>query len=299
MACLYGGSAPKEYPPGQLGEFVKLGEDIFHHTGTHPMSKKYVTNRLTCKSCHPAGEDGRGGTKDTPTSTLLGAASTYPARSSKQGTIITLQDRISDCFMDCMSGPRSPIDSDVNIALSTYIGWLSRGHAFKMNHDQPINELSNKAWRSGKDKFTEIQKNATHQNYLRGKKRFGEKCTMCHGVDGAGIATFPPLWGKDKKTGEWLSYDANSGLAALHKAATWIQHNMPSGQEGTLSDEDAADIAVYLTAQPREDFDTQKALRLTKGIYRSAHQNRKVSVRSQFEEFKLNVDEIRGDKVIP
>jgi len=299
LTSLYGGAQPESYPPGQLGEFVKLGEAIFHHTGTHPLSKKYVTNKLTCKNCHPAGKDGRGGTKETPTSTLLGAAAAYPARSGKQGTIITLQDRISDCFMDCMSGPRSPIDSDVNIALAAYIGWLSHGHQYRMNEEQPINAISNAAWKQGKEKFSVLQEKATHKNYLRGQKLFGEKCAACHGKNGEGLGTNPPLWGKDKKTGTWLAYDANSGLAALHKAATWIQQNMPFGAEGTLNDQDAADIALYLAAQPHEDFNTKKALRHTTGIYRSLYKDRTETVRNQFKKFHLDIDKIRGDHLIP
>jgi len=295
---LIGGGAPDAYPKGELGRIVKLGEAIIQHTGTHPLSAKYVGNKLTCKNCHPAGVDGRPGTRETPTSSLLGASAAYPAFSSKQGTIITLQDRISDCFMDCMSGPRSPVDSDVNVALTTYVTWLSHKTKVKMNPHQPVSMLTDMTWKTGKDKFTAIQKKATHKNYLSGKKFYMKKCASCHGKKGEGKTGFPPLWGKDKQ-GHWLSYDANSGLAALHKAATWIQQNMPFGQEGTLSDREAADIALFVCAQPREAFDTQKALRLTKGLYRSKHPNRTETVRNQFKKFGLDIDTIRGDQVIP
>lgn len=298
LSGLLWGGAPDPYPDGELGHMVKLGETLMAQTGTHPMSAKYVTNKLSCKNCHPAGDDGRAGTKTTPTSSLLGAAAAYPAFSSKQGVIITLQDRISDCFMDCMSGPRSPIDSDVNIALTAYITWLSHKTQIKMNPRQPVSMLTDTTWYEGKKKFTTIQKKATHKNYLSGEKKYRNACASCHGIHGQGTQAAPPLWGKDKQ-GHWLSYNANSGLAALHKAATWIQQNMPFGNEGTLSDQDAADIALYVCAQPREPFDTKKALRLTKGLYRSKHTDRTESVRSQFKKFGLDIDTIRGDHVIP
>jgi thiosulfate dehydrogenase len=198
-----------------------------------------------------------------------------------------------------MSGARSPVDSDTNIALTAYMGWLSQGYRYKMNNMQPINEISNRVWSNGKKKFAIIQRKATHKNYLNGKKLYLKKCSSCHGKNGAGISPNPPLWGRDKKTGQWLSYDANSGLEALHKAAIWIQKNMPFGKENTLKDQEAADIAIYITAQPHESFDTKKALRFTKGLYRSKYPNRKESVRNQFKKFNLDIDKIRGDKVIP
>jgi len=287
-----------EYPEGELGRMVKLGEEIMAHTNTHPLSARYVANKLTCKNCHPAGSDGRAGSRTTPTSSLLGAAAVYPAFSAKQGTIISLQDRISDCFMDCMSGPRSPVDSDVNMALTAYVTWLSHSHKIKMNPHQPVSMITDETWSKGKEKFAGIQKQATHQNYLSGQKIYQEKCASCHGKQGQGTVAGPPLWGKDKQ-GNWLAYDANSGLASLHKAGTWIQQNMPFGQEGTLGDQESADVALYLCAQPKEAFDTQKALRLTKGLYRSKHPNRTETVRNQFNKFGLDIDEIRGDHVIP
>lgn len=292
------GGAPDSYPPGELGRMVKLGETLMTQTGTHPLSAKYVTNKLSCQSCHPAGDDGRTGTRTTPTSSLLGAAAAYPALSSKQGVIITLQDRISDCFMDCMSGPRSPVDSEANIALTAYVTWLSHKTPVKMNPRQPVSMLTDMTWHEGKKKFLTIQKKATHKNYLSGKKKYLNTCAACHGDHGQGTQAAPPLWGKDKQ-GNWLSYDANSGLSVLEKSATWIQQNMPSGAEGTLSDQEAADVALYLCAQPREPFDTKKALRLTKGLYRSKYPNRIETVRNQFEKLGLNVDTIRGDHVIP
>jgi len=43
-------------------------------------------------------------------------------------------------------------------------------------------------------------------------------------------------------------------MARLHTAAAFIKWNMPLGQGGSLSDQDAYDIAVYFTLQPHPDF---------------------------------------------
>ena len=81
LACsvyLFAGSAPKEYPEGEVGRLVKLGEDIMNTTDTHPLTKDLVGNKLQCKSCHLAGDDGKPGTADG-ISSFIGTASAFPA----------------------------------------------------------------------------------------------------------------------------------------------------------------------------------------------------------------------------
>jgi len=43
-------------------------------------------------------------------------------------------------------------------------------------------------------------------------------------------------------------------MARLGNAAGFVKMNMPPGQENTLSDSDAIDVAAYFTKQPRPDF---------------------------------------------
>jgi thiosulfate dehydrogenase len=50
-------SAPKNYPSGELGKLVKLGEQIVLHTNTHPLSRDLVGNSLRCANCHLIGKD--------------------------------------------------------------------------------------------------------------------------------------------------------------------------------------------------------------------------------------------------
>ena len=75
---------------------------------------------------------------------------------------------------------------------------------------------------------------------------------------------------------------------------------MPMGQGGTLKDQEAADIMLYVDAQPRADFDLKKGLLPASkmGYYNSKVLHEKHSVRSNFKQFGLDVDAIRGDKKI-
>jgi len=291
--------APKTYPEGELGRIVKLGEAILNQTDTHPLTKDLVGNKLQCKSCHLKGSDGKPGS-DKGIGTFIGTATAFPAYSKREKTVQTLQDRINNCFMRSLNGKRPIIDTEASIAMAAYITWLSQKLPMQMNSKRPCSPYTSERWASNQKKFAALLRKATHANYLNGKKLFEAKCASCHGKDGAGMGTFPPLWGKGKD-GKWLSYNTGAGLSKLNKGAAWIQSNMPRGQGGTLSDQEAADIILYVDAQPRADFDL-KAHLLPKeqmGYYNSKVLDEHHSVRSNFKAFGLDVDRIRGDHVIP
>lgn len=289
--------APKTYPWGKLGDMVRLGEDIMLHTDTHPLTKAFVGNKLTCANCHLSGADGKPGTH-IGMSTLIGTATVFPAFSGREKTIQTLQDRANNCFMRSMDGKRLIVDSEASLAITAYITWLSTGLPIKMNDEYPIGPLNMKKFLQS-DKFALIQFNATHQNYLNGQAIYKNKCAKCHGIEGAGNEETPPLWGKDEN-GRWLSYNTGATMSKLDKAPVWIQSNMPFREGGTLSDQEAADVTLYINAQERADFDLQKGLlpREEMGYYNSAVSEEHQSVRKNFENFDLDIDVIRGDKKI-
>jgi len=289
--------APRTYPAGEVGKMVKVGEDIMMHTDTHPLTKDMVGNKLQCISCHLRGTDGKPGTAPG-IATLIGTATAFPAYSKREKSVQTLQDRINNCFMRSMNGKRPIIDTKASIALATYVTWLSTGMPMKMDTKRPCSPLNSNRWAQNAKKFAKIQKKATHANYVNGKKLYGAKCAMCHGADGAGMGAFPPLWGQ--KAGKWLAYNTGAGMSKLNKSAAWVQSNMPFGQGGTLKDQEAADIMLYVNAQPRADFDLQKGLypKSKMGYYNSKVSKEKHSVRSNFKQFGLDVDTIRGDHKI-
>jgi len=292
-------AAPKSYPEGEVGRMVKLGEAIMNETNTHPLTKGLVGNKLQCKSCHLKGTDGKPGTAHG-IGTFIGTATTFPAYSKREKTVQTLQDRINNCFMRSMNGKRPVIDTEASIAMATYITWLSQGLPMKMDTKRPCSPYNSERWAKNAKKFAQIQKKATHANYLNGKKIFETKCASCHGKNGAGMGTFPPLWGKDAQ-GKWLAYNTGAGMSKLNKGAAWVQSNMPLGQGGTLSDQEAADVMLYVDAQPRADFDLAKGLlpKCEMGYYNSKVLKEHHSVRSNFKQFGLDIDAIRGDKKIP
>ncbi|PLY05811.1 MAG: cytochrome C [Arcobacter sp.] len=297
-AYLFAGSAPKEYPEGEVGKMVKLGEEIALHTDTHPLTKDFVGNKLNCASCHLKGDDGKPGTADG-LSSWLDTATAFPAWSKREKSVQTLQDRSNNCFMRSMNGKRLIVDSKASIAIAAYITWLSEGKVIHMGTKGPWGPTNMKLWPTGIKKFTPIQKKATHDNYVNGKKTYETKCSMCHGMNGEGMANFPPLWGKDVN-GKWLSYNTGAGMSKLPKGAAWVKLKMPLGQEGSLSDQEAADVMLFVDGQERADFDLTKGLlpKEEMGHYNSNVLKEKHSVRSNFKALGLDIDEIRGDHKI-
>jgi thiosulfate dehydrogenase len=86
-----------------------------------------------------------------------------------------------------------------------------------------------------------------------GQAIYTAQCASCHGGEGQGTKNpqggyvFPPVWGKD-------SFNVGAGMARLYTAAAFVKHNMPLGQGGTLSAQDAVDVAADFTQKPRPDY---------------------------------------------
>lgn len=276
---------PTQYPEGELGRMVKLGEDIIMHTNTQPLTKDLVGNKLQCTSCHLEG--GRSKTIGT----FIGTATAFPAYSEREKTVQTLQDRINNCFMRSMNGKRPIIDTEASIAMATYITWLSEGQPMKMNAKKPVTPYFTATW-PDKD-VVPLIKQATHESYVSGQKVYQQKCLACHAENGQGVGNFPPLWGQD-------SYNTGAGMSKLNKMASWVESNMPLGN-ANLTKQEAVDVTLYVDAQPRPNFNLQDHLlpRSEMGYYNSKVLEEKHTVRSNFKMFGLDVDTIRGDHLIP
>ena len=221
---------PTVLPPGELGKTVALGRDIVNHTNTHPLSRQYVGNNLTCSSCHLDG-----GTNPKALS-FLGTASVYPTYTPREKRVITLEDRDLNCFMRSMNGLRPPNGSEVSVAIAAYITWLSEGYPVKMSLKGP----------HGPNAPQSLKIDPGTADAARGKTLYASTCASCHGSDGAGVGSFPPVWGSK-------SYNHGAGLSQTLKLATYLKGAMPLGNPN-LSDKDALDIAAYVDAQPRPKF---------------------------------------------
>lgn len=215
-------------PSGPFGDVVRQGRELFVHTDTQ--AKAYVGNGLTCANCHlDAG-------RLANSAPLWGAYVMYPQYRSKNKHVNTFGQRMQGCFKFSMNGKAPPLDSKEMVALETYAKWMATG--------APVGvKLAGAGY--PKKGFKPPQP----PDYARGQSVFKNNCALCHGPDGqgqkvAGHYVFPPLWGPD-------SFNWGAGMHQMDNAAGFIKANMPLSRGGSLSDQDAWDVAMYMDAHER------------------------------------------------
>ncbi|HQT46356.1 MAG: cytochrome C class I [Acidocella sp. 20-63-7] len=226
----------QDLPSGPLGQSIQRGHDMIMNTTTDPEVKGYIGNALTCNSCHTDG-----GNNNHPGNFLI-TATKFPAFSPREGAVITLADRVANCFMRSMNGTRPGADSKVVVDMEAYITWLDRGKT--IYSPPPAKEAS---------PYPAMLKAATHADVVAGAAVYTTSCAACHGAQGAGMpSAFPPVWGA-------TSYNAGAGLANVAKLAVWVKGNMPL-DNAHLSNKEAFDVALYIDTHPRPDFNLSQHL---------------------------------------
>ncbi len=227
-------------PAGPFGDAVRLGKLLLTETPTR--LPEYTGNALRCSSCHlDAG-------RTQHAAPWVGIWGVFPEYRSRNAQINALEDRINDCFERSLNGKRLPLEGAEMRAMLSYMRWLSQGVPTGVNVE-------------GRG-FRRISASAP-VDPERGRAIYVAKCAACHGAEGegmtgaAGEVLYPPLWGP-------RSFNIGAGMARLDTAAAFVQANMPFGQGGTLSNQEAYDVAAYFTRQPRPDF-ARKQLDWPKG----------------------------------
>jgi len=229
-------SAVRKLPPGPLGETIRLGQELVERTTTHELTKPHVGNALNCTSCHL-----KNGT-DPKAATFIGVATAYPAWSPREQRVITLEDRVLNCFMRSCNGIRPPLGSKPSVAITTYITWLSEGEVLRMNAKQP----------KGPNAVARLAVKPESANAERGGLLYARKCAECHGKDGAGQDDNPPVWGP-------RSFNQGAGLAEIVPLASWLKVAMPL-DDANLTDQEALDLASFINAHDRPAFDLKSHL---------------------------------------
>ena len=234
-------SAESDFPDGEYGKMVRRGQQIM--TNTRQYAGPYVGNDLKCATCHlDAG-------RKADAAPMWGAFVHYPAFRKKTGKVDTLASRFQQCFEYSMNGKAPPTDGDVITALQTYASWLAKGAPVGL----PLEG-------SG---FPKLKKPPLPADYARGEKIYAANCALCHGADGQGQKAgtqpaFPPLWGS-------RSYNWGAGMHQLGNASGFIRHNMPLGKGGSLSEQEAWDVAVFMNSHERpQDPRFTKSVALTR-----------------------------------
>lgn len=215
-------------PDTPFGAMVRKGQAIFTHT--HANAAAYVGNGLNCSNCHlDAG-------RRANSAPLWAAYVRYPMYRSKNHKVNSFAERLQGCFRFSMNGKAPPADGEIIKALTTYAYWLASGAPTGVT-------LPGAGF--PKQGFTPPQP----PSYARGEKVYEQNCALCHGPDGQGQSAdgrlvFPPLWGPH-------SFNWGAGMHQLNNAAAFIKANMPFSRGGSLNDQDAWDVAMFMDAHER------------------------------------------------
>ncbi|MCB1112976.1 MAG: c-type cytochrome [Chlamydiales bacterium] len=213
--------------PAPIRDTVELGFHIMLDTPKY--APDYAGDQLSCTNCHFQGGNTTGGTNGSIS--LVGIAAVYPDYNERSKEVVSLAERIDGCFQRSMNGKPLPLNSPEMDAMLTYLHWISK--------DFPI--YGQVPWRGLK----EIR--STHTpDPANGKTIYAAKCAICHGNEGEGATRVPPLWGSG-------SFNDGAGMNKLETFAAFVYANMPYEDPG-LTEEQALDVAAFVTQQPRPKF---------------------------------------------
>jgi thiosulfate dehydrogenase len=194
-------------------------------THTHDSLPGYVPSPLNCTSCHL--DEGR----RANAAPMSGAYVRYPRFVDRAGAVVPIEDRINYCFTRSLAGSKLPSESREMQDIVAYLSYISRG--------VPSGEHVRG---EGMTKMPALSGDST-----RGGALFTDNCARCHGNDGTGMGPIPALWGPK-------SFSIGASMARQERAASFIRYNMPFDRPGTLTDQQAFDIAAYVTSMPRPDL---------------------------------------------
>jgi thiosulfate dehydrogenase len=234
----------------RLSEPIKWGYRIFVDTPRE--APRFTGGKVSCANCHlNAGQRDRA----LP---IVGVAGMFPEYNNRAARLISLADRVVDCFLRSENATAQVPDegetaaaplatalpstgSKEVLAVTAYLSWLSRGYAVG----------ANPAWRGknaiASDKLIPVDK----LDPRSGEAIYAERCTSCHGADGQGVQIGDkkagPLWGPD-------SWNDGAGAARVYTLAGIVRYAMPYLSPGSLTDEEAQQVSAFINSKPRPRY---------------------------------------------
>jgi thiosulfate dehydrogenase len=231
-------------PDTEEGDLIRYGRKLITNTSEYLGPKGSVaniSNGMNCQNCHL-----NAGTKSFGNHFAL-VASGYPRFRPRSGRVETIEFRVNDCMERSLNGQTLDSLSREMRAYVAFFKWIGKdvkaGDNVEDTAVEPLPFLDRPA------------------DPEKGKAIYVAKCKVCHGSKGQGLLrpdstgfTYPPLWGEG-------SYNIGAGMHRLTRLAGFIKNNMPFGstaENPQLSNEEAWDIAAYISSQPRPTKDVSR-----------------------------------------
>jgi thiosulfate dehydrogenase len=210
-------AAARRVPDGPLGASITRGLALIEHTSDS--LPDYVGANLRCTSCHL-----ERGLRDNA-APLTGVHDRYPRFVDRTGAVVLIEDRVNYCFTRSLSGRALPPRSREMVDIVAYLAFISHGTNGKV--EPTLAPLA--------------------ADSARGAQMYAASCARCHGADGSGLQATPAVWGAH-------SYSIGASMARVGRAAAFIRRNMPNDKPGTLTDQQAYDVAAYINSHTRPDL---------------------------------------------
>jgi thiosulfate dehydrogenase len=223
----------------KLSNEIRWGFKIF--TNTPHEAPKFAPGKVSCNNCHL-----NGGQRELSLP-LVDVAGMFPEYNRRSGRLYSLGDRVVDCFLrseNATGAAEAELPTTTSrevLAVSAYITWLARGAEVGKNP----------SWRG---RNTIAAANLIPIEKLdprKGEALFIDRCTNCHGEDGQGVAIGDkkagPLWGPD-------SWNDGAGAARVYTLAGIIRYSMPYLNPGSLTDQEAQELAAFINSKPRPSY---------------------------------------------
>ena len=213
--------ADSAIPDGPMGVSIRRGLALIENT--RDSLPAFVGGNLRCTSCHLD----RGLRPNS--APLIGVHARYPRYLERSGAVVPIEDRVNYCFTRSLAGRALPAHSREMVDIVAYLAFVSRDVG------------AGKVEGEGMPKMAALTGDTAH-----GREIFASGCARCHGVDGAGMAAVPALWGAQ-------SYSIGASMARVERAASFVRHNMPFDKPGTLTDQQAFDVSAFVNSHARPD----------------------------------------------
>ena len=231
-------------PDTKEGDLIRYGLRLISHTSEYLGPKgtvAYISNGMNCQNCHL-----NAGTKSF-SNNFARVSSGYPRFRPRSARVETIEYRVNDCLERSLNGrPLDSLSKEMR-AFVAYFNWLGKD----VKKESLIDD-------TGVEVLPLLDRAA---DPVKGHALYTSKCKVCHGSKGQGLLrpdsvafTYPPLWGGQ-------SYNNGAGMNRLTRLAGFIKNNMPYGstvENPQLSDDEAWDIAAYVSSQPRPSKDLSK-----------------------------------------
>ncbi|MBY7142489.1 hypothetical protein KFZ56_05225 [Virgibacillus sp. NKC19-3] len=203
-------------PDDSMTPYIEDGEALLKGTDTVSLNDD-TGNELSCMSCHTDG-----GLSNNLS--FVGVTGQYPKYDSRKGAVITLEERINESITRTLNGEKLEYDGEEMRSIIAYLTYISNDIEVGADIQKDnVEEMS----------IEEIPE----PDITNGEKLYEEKMADSNLT----------LWGDQ-------SFTDGSMMSRMSVMTNYIKNNFPEDDQGSLSDQEAADVAAFILSKERPEW---------------------------------------------